>query len=303
MERPMRAAEKPVYTPFEAPYRMAMGLMGLKPEEWIEVDEDLSADLREKRRLLAERPGEVYRELPGSASAQQELLDLLVGHLVEHFPEHYAVDDGALSVPALAETWDLENPGIAALELAGRLVQEDLCLMQRDTQEWRLTGALVCFPTRWRMVEKIGLPLDAIHAPVPGFQDKMAGAVHRFFDHMKVERPVWRLNWSVLDDPALFQPIGHGSEAGEHDITAENAGERLWLRVERQTLRRLPRTDAIVFGIRVHRWPLSRLAGMTDAGGRLVGALDTMPAAMRRYKSVGIFDSAVRGYLARIAPS
>jgi hypothetical protein len=50
------------------------------------------------------------------------------------------------------------------------------------------------------------------------------------------------MSWSVLDDPALDQPTGHGRSALSSTVTPENAGESLWLRAERQTLRRLPST-------------------------------------------------------------
>src|SRR3546814_15752544 len=66
-----------------------------------------------------------------------------------------------------------------------------------------------------------------------------------------------RLNWSVMDDPALFQPAGHGRAGHDPAITAENAGEMLWLRIERQTFLRLPASGALVFGIRTIVDPLA----------------------------------------------
>lgn len=290
-------AAKRLYTPFSSPYRMAMGVRPLAVEDWIEIDGDLNADLREKRRLLDERHGEVFAERPGSEPAQAELLQLLAAHLVTHASDRYRRDGSELRVPELGERYDLSAPGMPALDLAGRLVQEDLCLMQRREGVWRLTAASVCFPTRWNLVSKMGLPLADIHDPVPGFRETLAEPVTRFFDLMRVEKPVYRLNWSLLDDPALFQPSGHYRAAARDDIDADTAGEKVWLRVERQTLRRLPQSDAIVFTIRIHRWPLSVLAGRPDAAAHLRGALETMPTDMRGYKSVAVLGAAVAGYL------
>ena len=289
-----------LYTPFEAPYRMSMGLMALPLAEWIEVDDELESQLREKRRLAAERPAEVFQALPGSETAQAEVLRLLGEHLVALRPELYRRDGDSLAILPLAETHALTGHP-APLALAGLLVQEDLCLMERREQGWALTAASVCFPTRWRLADKIGRPLGAIHDPVPGFAEKLGTPVARFFDHLKVERPVWRLNWSLLDDPALFQPSGHGRIEADASITPENAGERLWLRVERQTLRRLPASGAILFTIRVHRWPLARLAERPDAAGRLKAAIETLPPALARYKSIPAFGEAVAAWLARAA--
>jgi len=293
-------SDAPLYTPFEAPYRMSMGLLAMPVDEWIEIDEELPAQLREKRALAASRPRDVFRALPGSEPAQEELLGVLAAHLVRVRPDLYRTADGRIEVAPLAESHELAGRA-APLELAGQLVQEDLCLMERGADGWTLTAASVSFPTRWRLADKIGRPLAAIHDPVPGFADKLAAPVARFFDHLKAERPVWRLNWSLLDDPALFQPAGHGRTGRDESVTAENAGDRLWLRVERQTLRRLPATGAVVFGIRVHRWPLARLAAQPDAAGRLKAAIETLPPALARYKSIPVFGEAVTQWLGRAA--
>jgi dimethylamine monooxygenase subunit A len=293
-------SDAPLYTPFEAPYRMSMGLLALPPDEWIEIDEELVPQLREKRALAASRPDEVFRALPGSEAAQAEVLQILARHLVRLRPDLYRLEEGGRLATPLGEIQPLDGLE-APLECAGRLVQEDLCLMERGAEGWVLTAGSVSFPTRWRLADKIGKPLAAIHDPVPGFAEKLAAAVARFFDNLKVERPVWRLNWSLLDDPALFQPTGHGRIGRDDSITAENAGERLWLRVERQTLRRLPATDAVAFTIRVHRWPLARLAAKPEAAARLKGAIETLPAALARYNSIPVFGEAVTAWLARAA--
>lgn len=47
--------------------------------------------------------------------------------------------------------------------------------------------------------------------------------------------------------------------------------DRMRLRVERQTLRRLPRSGAIVFTIRVYMTPLTELG--PDEAGRLAAAI------------------------------
>jgi hypothetical protein len=78
------------YLPFEAgPHRLQMGLMALKPEDWIEIDETLAATLLAKRRLLAERRDEVFAALPDTEAAGAEVLALLAEHLPKRFPAQY----------------------------------------------------------------------------------------------------------------------------------------------------------------------------------------------------------------------
>ena len=73
------------------------------------------------------------------------------------------------------ETWTLTPPDCDPLELAGRLVQEDLCIIQDAADGPRFTAAVLCFPSRWRLHEKLGQPLAAVHGPVPLYAERLAG--------------------------------------------------------------------------------------------------------------------------------
>lgn len=94
-------------------------------------------------------------------------------------------------------------------------------------------AAILCFPSRWHLADKVGLPRGPIHAPLPCYKDRMEHTVDRLLTALKPGRCAQRLNWSVMDAATLFQPTSHGIEAGDGRITVSNAGERLVLRVER----------------------------------------------------------------------
>lgn len=309
-EPPEAAAQNnaPPYTPFDnGTYRMSMGLQALKPEDWIEIGPDHAEQLAERRRLFAENRDEVFAVLPEAEAACTELLARLAAFLPKRFPSLYSRDGNLLASQATGERWRLEDGSDAPhpLEIAGRLVQEDFCIMQsqpeRDEGAYRLTAAALCFPSRWRLSDKIGQPMSAIHTPVPGYAEKLGRPVDRFMAMLKPDKPVWRVNWSLSDDPTLFQPEGHGRGMRDPDITAENAGSRVFLRCERQTLLRLPESGAIVFGIRTHLHPLCSLASRPEAAARLAGVLRTAPPAIARYKSLPVFAEAAGAYLDRLA--
>jgi hypothetical protein len=80
-------------------------------------------------------------------------------------------------------------------------------------------------------------------------------------------------------------------------ITADNAGDRLYLRVERQTLRRLPQSGAILFGIRVHSYALARAITTPLAASRLAEAVRALPEATVHYKSLKVFGPALLAWL------
>jgi hypothetical protein len=159
-------------------------------------------------------------------------------------------------------------------------------LIQNSDEGPVFTAAALCFPSRWRLMDKIGKPLSAVHAPVPLYGDRLAAPVDRFMRHLKAGHITCRLNWSLLDDPALFQPTGKWRADGGSDITAANAGSRVFLRVERQTLRRLPNSGAVLFGIRVHVYPLDRVIDGPEQAVALAGAVRALPAKVQHYKSL-----------------
>jgi hypothetical protein len=292
--------EEAIHLPFEpGEFRMSMSLTAAPDSAWLELDARYPDEMRQRRELLAERYTEVFAALPGSEDARQETLELVAAHLERTYPTWFHRDDTRLHNRLTGETWTLAPPACDPLELAGRLVQEDLCIIQHAEDGPRFTAAVLCFPSRWRLHDKLGRPLAAVHGPVPLYAERLARPVDRFMRHVKPGHVAQRLNWSVMDDPALFQIGGHWRGGINPAITAENAGETLNLRVERQTLRRLPRSDAVLFGIRVHVYPLARVIATPMVAARLAAAVRSLPAELTRYKSLGTFDDALLGWLDR----
>lgn len=274
-----------------------MGLIAQPMSALFEIDSDYPDQMAERRRLLDCRHDEVFAALEESAPVRQATLDLLAAHLPEHHPACFARAGSRLINRLTGEEWDLADSGFDPLEVAGRLVQEDLCLLEPGPEGPRLTAAVLCFPTRWRLAEKIGRPIADIHAPVPFFAERLGKPVERFMALLKPGRLVERLNWSLLDDSALFQPGGHGRTGVNPAITEVNAGEKIWLRVERQTLSRAPGTEAILFTIKIHRRPVSEISRHPGIAARLAAAVRQLPEETTRYKSLRPFRAALLAYL------
>jgi dimethylamine monooxygenase subunit A len=302
-----------VYRPFEpGPYRMAMDLVSAPEADWFELDRLYPAEMAERRRLLETTHTEVFAAMPVSDAGRAEALDLIATALTKHHPDWFSRDGGTLHNHLTGEAWNLRAPsppnaimprdaspntGIDPLELAGRLVQEDLCVIQNSDDGPVFTAAVLCFPSRWRLMDKIGKPLSAVHQPVPLYADRLARPVDRFMRHLKPGHIASRLNWSLLDDPTLFQPGGKWRLDSDSDITAENAGRRIFLRVERQTLRHLPMTGAVLFGIRVHVYPLDLVVEGPERAAALAQAVMALPAEVQHYKSLLPFRGALMQWL------
>lgn len=289
-----------VHLPFESgPYRMAMALVTVPEQAWFELDARYPEEMSERRRLLDTQRDAVFAAVPQSDDARRETLTELAANLVARHPAWFVRNGDWLHNRLTGESWDLSAPPLDPLEVAGRLVQEDLCLIQPGEDGPLLTAAVLCFPSRWRLAEKIGRPLAAVHAPVPFYAERLSRPVDRFMQHVKAGHIAARLNWSVLDDPTLFQPTGKWRQGMNDAVTAANAGETLFLRVERQTLRRLPRSGAVLFGIRVHVYPLATAIRSAADAARLAEAVRALPEQTVHYKSFLPIRDALLGWLDR----
>lgn len=262
----------PVHTPYDGSSRpFAVGLRPLDLADWTETDETFDLQLREKRRLYETIPDLVFVEEPDTRDAQRDVLDLLKAHVLERFPEHYRQLPTGIDVAGSRGLAVTEEATLPPLRAASLLVQEDLILMRRGNDGWRLAAGSLCFPSSWSLREKFGHPLEDIHAPVPGFGrgTRMAELIHRMFDNLKVEQPVQRFNWSLQARPDLYYPLSdvqrnERANARPSKFADLAAVARGFIRVERQTLRKLPVSGDILFTIRIYLDPLALFARHAD---------------------------------------
>ena len=262
----------PIHTPYDGSSKLfQIGLKQLDLRNWIEIDDTFDFQLAEKRRIYGEHADRVFVAEPGTEEAQAEVLALLREHLPARFPERYQRDGEGLAVAGHPELDGLEARDLPPLHKASLLIQEDLILMRRGEDGWRLAAGALCFPSSWQLTEKFGKPMAAIHQPVPGFGPgtRNAGLIDRMFDKLQIVQPVERFNWSIQSGDALYHPL---SNAGRIDratgrpmrFADVEAAAGAFIRVERQTLRKLPGTGDILFTIRIHLDPMGLLRRRAD---------------------------------------
>lgn len=283
---------QPSHFPFLAGHDpLRMGVAAIDARRWFELGDDYAVQMAEKERLLAERRADVFALLPQAEAAARTLLDAVARWCAETHPDRFAGDGDGVRRP------DGRRVALAAkhpLEAASLLVQEDLCLLQPDTSGTLiLTGASLCFPSRWRLADKLGHPMLAIHGPVPGLNARIGATIDRFLAGLKAGNIYSRTNWSLTTDPALFQPVALPHEP----IAAAEAGEKVFYRVERQTLRSLPGSGAVLFGIRVHQHKLADFTALPEQRRALADAVAALDASLAEYKSMTAIKDAVVAYL------
>ncbi len=207
------------------------GVAPCQPDDWLRVDDAYGAQMAYRRKLLREVPDQVLFSEPGALGAAQEALGAALGLLPRL---GFSVGGTDVTCPdGVSVAVARDDP----LRTLGRLVQQDICLLQRRGHEHVLTGAILCFPANWRLAEKAGRPLSAIHDPVEEYDSNIARRVQRLFDGVRVGRPLWRHNRLSYSDADLHQPYRKADGAGR------------FVRSERQCILRLPDSGAVVFAI------------------------------------------------------
>lgn len=246
----------------------AMGTRALDESRWLAPDDERDVQLAQKRDLLDHARGDVVVTGPGVEAACSEVAQLVS-----------------------VATGEAPDPSRPPLEGAALLVQEDLCVLVRHDGVWRLEAGVVCFPSMWRVADKLGLPVTAVHGPVPGYADELAGRVDRFLDRLRPDHPVWRRNWLVHDSPEL-----HLTTPPVHRGAPEVPGG-LWLRSERQTLRRLPVSDAILFTIRTQQAPFAVVAARPPVAAGIARAVRSWSVELVTYRNAAAWREPVLVWL------
>lgn len=239
---------------------LAMGLRRVPEAAWLQPDPDLTA-----RAAAFDAYPDAVQQLPEADAAGREVAAML------------GVDGGFAA--------------------AARSRWEDLCLLLAGADgAHRLTAGAVGFPTDWRLADKIGLPLTAVHAPIHGYAEQLASGVDHFLRTLPAGPIFGRANWFVVPTAAWrYMPADDPAARFAH-VTAANAGTTLFVRCERQTLRRLPRTGAVLFTIGIAVAPLGSLSNAVVR--KVAAGIAAQSTGEHERRAAPFYSGALAGYAA-----
>ena len=220
-----------------------MGLAPVAITQWLpRLASAAEAERKAGLMRLQHLPEPVYQSLPTSAAAERQAANYVMAHLSRQQRNK-------------ATTALRQRPDLAPLSEAALQVPDDLCVLQLNpkTQQFYLVAASLCSPSYWRLSAKLGLPLSAIHEPVPGLNRQLGERMQSLFLQLPQRRCFVRRNIFVHAQQDLYQPTPDAV-----DYAGVSVAE-LMLRSERQSLMRIS-ADLMLFTIRVD------LAPLADAG-------------------------------------
>jgi len=301
-------------------FRWRLGLRPLDLDDWVQLGDDYAPQMATKAAARADNPGTVFHSIPEALPASNEVLDLLTAHLIRLWPDDFARVDREI---CNHRTGERIGSDVHPLDAAGRLVQEDLMvLIPADHSHHRdhshhshhshagqlVVGAgSVCLPNRWDLSSKLGRTLVEVHEPVSRLNEQVGDPIDKFFARLTPDKSFWRVGWGVLDTPELYQPLdgtAPDDSARGADHRTEVRADDLYVRVERETVRRLPTTGGVLFTIRTYLTKASRvLADAPVDGDRLAEAIAELPGDVRRYKQLDVLAPALEDLFAGARPT
>lgn len=189
---------------------------------------------------------------------------------------------------------------------SARLIQDDLALMiERPDGDYYLLAGAILLPGFWRLQDKFGMRLSEIHTSgdVPQYKEKLEKGMMNFFRRLRPEDPVLRNNYFIQVDENLAWSDSIGPEDSEevswNTAQKDKALEQHFFRSERQSLRRLPRSGAVLFTIRTYFEPITEIVKEPYVPGRLASAIRSWGDDVSRYKGKEKYEGVLLEFLDR----
>lgn len=298
------------YFPFAKGFDLKMGTSPLKDEFCVaECDEHYLREVSLKRKMLTENPEWHFLSNPDTRSAQWEALELILTGLAKNYPQHFILEKQSTTWRwtnnLLHETQTFVVGDDATLPLqplnwVGQHVQEDLILLNA---ELIVVAGQLCFPSGWSLSDKMNQHFIKVHAPLPKITDSMIQSASKLLERIPAHKPVVRNNWGfrVCDwlDLSARQSEAYRKLLQETatSLQAADVGEKIFVRVEHQTLSRLPQSNHILFTIHTYQSKLKDEVADPQRAKALAAFVKQIPNDLLAYKQMLPIADNLRAYL------
>lgn len=287
-------------------YNVTMGIRSLHPHEWIELDNQFPKFHADKAARIQERGDKCVSTHPDAFDGAVELLEELANYLPARYPTMFRRTPVGIDNLWSGESFNIvERPLLEdPMAICARLVQDDLALMiEQPDGQYRLLAGAILLAGFWRLSDKFGMTLSNIHTSgdVPHFEEKLERGMLKFFQRLKPETFYARNNYFIQVDDSL--PWSHSIGSEDNPLASWSTAEKdkavshHWLRSERQSLRRLPRSGAICFTIRTYFLPITEAAEEDYVPGRLASAIRSWDDWVSSYKGIEKYGDVLLEYL------
>ncbi|OQE39879.1 hypothetical protein PENCOP_c006G03022 [Penicillium coprophilum] len=275
------------YRPFRWAYHQTMSLSKLETDWWIELESTYKSRIVQRKELYAKNGKQVLDAMPGSELACKELMEMVLQFICARYPQYFTlVDNRVLQNKILGIEQDITTK--PPLKVLLDNVPEDFAVMLRDDETgfYFLRAAVICSALGWNVASKIGKQLHEIHESIPDYKDKMQFSMDRYFTKMPTEKPIQRGSWGLEIGQPLYMPPGDPHELHRLSQQADLTLDQCHLRVDWQTLRRLPLSGAVIFNFKALFTPIAEFHDEPGVPELLMKVLIEGKKNLMDYKSV-----------------
>ncbi|KAK2060750.1 hypothetical protein LY76DRAFT_540374 [Colletotrichum caudatum] len=280
-----KAVPRP-YRPFRWAYHQTMSLTKMDTDFWIELENNYKNRIAHRQELYVKHGEDVLACLPGSELACKKLMEMAIQFVCARYPNQFNRDGNILVNNILGTTTDLSETEPLVVLLNN--IPEDFAVMIRDHETGRyvLRAGVVCSAVGWKIGEKMGMGLPVIHEAVPDYKEKMQFSMDRFFTKMPTNKPIQRGSWGLEMGQPLYLPSDDPEFAHRQAQRPDLKPEDIYLRVDWQTLRRLPLSGAVVFNFKALFTPLNEFKSEPYVPSIVLKVLNEGKESILKYKGV-----------------
>jgi hypothetical protein len=221
----------------------------MEPDWWLEIDKTYPSMIAERQKLFRLHGNKVLDFLSGSELACKELMEQCLLFYCHRFPLHFSLsnDKKTFTNNLLNTTTEIKSQ--PPLHVLLNNVPEDFAIVLRNEVDgmYYMRAGVICSSLGWNVSTKLGLQLRDIHGSIPDYKEKMQFSMDRYFSKMPTNAPIQRGSWGLEVGCPLFMPPGDPHEKLREVQSPDLKIEDCNLRVDWQTLRRMPLSGAIVF--------------------------------------------------------
>lgn len=303
--------EVPAYRPYRwAAVDFQLGLRRIRPETWILIGPEHAELMRQKQARLGTQQSFYYRSLTESFPAQRELRQRVITHLLEDHPQTFERSGSVVRSRITGQRLDLADESIEPLLQLSYLIEEDFMLLDDFGGMPRITAASNAYSTSGRLAASVGHDVAWAHLPVPNLTSKLGMRINQVLGSIHADIPCERFNWQLTPMASVFFPHEdpHAANAEAMHAIVEilrhdpsRAGELLWIRVERQTLSRLPESKTVAFSLHTYSDPLSCVQSDLDSVRAMLALLKNYSEERWTYSEMDIVREPLLAWLEKAA--
>ncbi|KAF4919134.1 hypothetical protein CGCVW01_v008192 [Colletotrichum viniferum] len=321
----------PKFRAFRYSYlRHTVDVRKLDKDSWVLLDNEWPRYFQMKVRRLADRGDKIVQTMPVARDAAWELCQDLAEFLSRRYPSVYRItraEDNTqgwyglgfiakIEMPATRAAYDLSKHD--PLTVAGLIQPADINILVKGSDGYYQLAAMMLGIGGGQIIkDKIGKTLADLHfsGHVPHYKEQLQRPLDHFLSKLKFESPIQRnitsisihdeYHWPALTmgpeddwDPELRGPGISTSSYGKWKPPSPVKNiSQLWFRQERQTLRRLPRSGAVVWMVHTYIESLVEVVQEPGVPGRLASFVRSWDDEMALHKGRHLYADVLLPYL------